>query len=57
MTIRSETLAKRRAIALNDLGPEEAAELLVALQRSQPTPAAVALDHLVSGDEASLTED
>ncbi|MFZ2031612.1 MAG: hypothetical protein WAU68_14970 [Vitreimonas sp.] len=52
----TEPTAKQRAIALNEMDPEDAAELLYALDRSQPTPAAVALDHLMSEQDAAQIE-
>lgn len=40
----------RRVVVLNETAPTEAAELFEALARAPQTPAAVALDHLMSDD-------
>ncbi|MGD9968601.1 MAG: hypothetical protein AB7T59_18940 [Hyphomonadaceae bacterium] len=52
MEIESEIGAKR-AIALAEMAPEEALELLLALKQCQPTPEAMALDHLMSGESGT----
>lgn len=52
MKVKTGIAASRRPIALEEILPEEALELLRALKQAEPTPAAVALDHLMSGDGA-----
>ena len=52
MKVQTENAVTRRAIAPDKMPPEEALELLQALKRAPATPAAVALDYLMSGDDA-----
>lgn len=40
----------RRVVALDEIGPDEAAELIQAIATASKTPAAVALDHLIDDD-------
>jgi prevent-host-death family protein len=40
----------RRVVVLDEIAPDEASELLEALARAAPTPAAEALDHLMPAD-------
>jgi prevent-host-death family protein len=39
----------RRVVVLDETTPDEATELFAALARAKPTPAAVALNHLMPG--------
>jgi hypothetical protein len=57
METGSEDATRRRAIALEEMTAEDALELLHAFGRSQPTLAAVALDHLMSGEDVAQPEE
>jgi hypothetical protein len=58
MRFEYENASRQRAIAPGEMAPEEASELLSALRRSQPTPEAVALNHLMPGEhQASGAEE
>lgn len=46
----------RRVIVLDEATPNEAAELLQALARAPATPAAQALDHLMSPGESQAKD-